>query len=107
MIPNEQKPFVTNAADESQVKAAGHKERRHREIQISDMKQVLSTVEGRRFIWELLSFCRIFESSYNGQFGTIYNEGHRNVGLKILADVNDADPGAYTKMLTESRRRNV
>ena len=44
------KPLVKNAADPGQVKEAESKLKRHRERELNDVRAVLSTPEGRRFI---------------------------------------------------------
>ncbi len=94
---------MKNAADRSQVKQAEYKQKRSRENELDDVRHVLSTPNGRRFFWRYLSECGVFKTSFDGSSRTYFNEGERNVGLKLMADVNDADPEAYVTMLLESR----
>lgn len=89
-----------NVANGGQGKAA----QSAKEQRIADMALLLSTRPGRRFIWGLMSDCGIFRSSFdNSGSVTAFNEGQRNVGLKVLADVNEAGPEQYLVMLRESQ----
>lgn len=98
--------LVKNAADEGQVKNADEKEKRGRERDLDDLFTVLSTIQGRRFVWRYLSLCGVFRTSFAGEIGqTAFNEGSRIVGLTMLNDINEADDTAYMKMLKESKER--
>ena len=94
---------MANAADEKQVKNAAEEERRRAERDADDMRYILSTKSGRRFIWNLLGECGVFQCSFDGSSKPFFKEGERNVGLKILVRLNDADPQAYVTMINESR----
>ncbi len=95
--------YVDNAASEKQVKNA---ERKVRSIEVKasdDLRAVLSSPNGRRFIWRLLKDCKIYEESFTGNSTTFYNEGRRSVGLKILDSVMKADVDMYLKMQLEHK----
>ena len=67
-----------------------------------DIKIVMSTPEGRRFVNKLLERAGIYRCSFNGQSNnTIFNEGGRNQGLMLLSDIQTAAPGSYATMLKE------
>jgi hypothetical protein len=102
-MSKDNKPLVKNAADANQVENAKQKERSRREQELNDVRWVLSDRRGRRWFWAKLNECGVFKTSFDGSSRTYFNEGERNVGLKLLADVNDADPKAYVTMLLESR----
>lgn len=74
-----------------------------RRKQLEDIRVILSDARGRRFYWRLLVECGIFKSSFTGNNTTFFNEGRRDVGLVLLADLNEADPSAYLVMLDESK----
>lgn len=95
--------MVGNAADENQVRQAAGKEKSKRVREVSDTLFLLQSREGRRFIWKYLSLCHVFESSYTGNQDTFFKEGERNIGLKLLRDVEDASPDALTQMMRESK----
>lgn len=54
----------------------------------------LATDQGKRVLYEILSFGRMFKSSAWPQFDahqTMYHEGERNLALRILTTIN-AEP---------------
>ena len=89
--------------DPAQVKENQEKQKLLEIRKVEDMKWVLSTEQGRRVIWDLLSFCGIFRSSFTGNSTTFFNEGGRNVGLRLYNQVLTADEIAYLKMRKEAQ----
>lgn len=96
--------YVKNAADEQQVKEAGGKAKRGRERELDDFRNIMESVSGRRFVFRYISECGVFTDGFTGNNTTFYNEGKRSIGLRLLADINDACPELYTKMMEESKR---
>jgi hypothetical protein len=92
-----------NAAEESQVKDRKRKDERLRDIELADMKKMMSTCEGRRFVWRLLDRAGVFRTSFTGNSTTFFNEGQRNIGLIVLADVMAAAADQYVVMMNESK----
>lgn len=69
-----------------------------------DFKWVLSDVRGRRFIWGLLEEAGVYSSSFDGTAETtIFNEGQRNQGLKILSMIHEVAPDMYATMIKEKK----
>jgi hypothetical protein len=99
-----EKAYVKNASDEAQVKAAREKEKFGRDLELSDMKFLLGTLQGRRTLWRYLSRCGIYQTSFRTSSEIYYLEGQRAVGLEILKDIQDAEPEAYIKMMQENKR---
>lgn len=102
---DEEQSFVKNAADPEQVKEAERKEKSAEEKELDDLFWVLSTVQGRRYFWRLLSFCGIFESSFSGgeALPMAYLEGQRNVGLVQLKNLMEIRPEAFIQMIQENK----
>lgn len=102
------KPLVGNAGDEAQVEKAGKKLKRREDNDEADLKFLMNTPQGRRFIWRYLETCGVFTSSFTGETSheTAFKEGMRLVGLTLLSDVNKAGPQAYFQMIEESKREN-
>lgn len=99
------KSFVKNATDAEQVKDAKEKVKFSRDQEKEDIKAVLSTVSGRRFVWRYMGLCGLHKISYLGQgceTHTLFLEGMRNVGLALEADIMDACPDKFVMMLTEN-----
>ena len=66
-------------------------------------RSVMATVEGRRWTWWLLDRCGVFRTSFTGDATTYFNEGTRNVGLMVIADINALCPEQFATMMTEAR----
>jgi len=97
-------PLVRNAADKEQVKGAKRKEKSRRENEVVDTQYILSSFNGRRFLWRYLELCGVFKTSFSPESSqAAFNEGQRNVGLRLLSDINEANPDAYLQMMKESK----
>jgi hypothetical protein len=70
-----------------------------------DLKVILGTENGRRYLYELIDFCGLYRPSMTGNSQTFFNEGMRNVGMKIMADVTKADANSFIQMMTEHKNR--
>ena len=66
-----------------------------------DWKWLMSTPRGRRIVWRILSLTGMFRSSFTGNSQTFFNEGERNVGLKLQASVAKADQAQFAAMYQE------
>lgn len=67
-----------------------------------DFKWVVSTEQGRRFLWDLLAFTGVYRSSFTGNSHTFFNEGRRDVGLRLIGQLHEYAPEAYLRMLKEN-----
>lgn len=78
-----------------------------REQEREDLGRVMDTKWGRRFIWRQLEKAGVFRSSFAGEatHATSFNEGQRNAGLKLFADLIEWCPGLYAKMQAENVER--
>jgi hypothetical protein len=70
----------------------------------ADFREVMSTEAGRRVIHRLLERAGLYRLSYDsGKTNeTMFNEGGRNQGLMLLADVTMFTPGSYALMIKEN-----
>lgn len=103
-MTNSNKALVGNASDSQQVKNAKRSEESKRNQELNDVEFVLSTPQGRRFLWRLLGVCHVFKTSFTGNSTTFFNEGKRDIGLRLLADINEASPNSYLKMMQEAKK---
>lgn len=106
------KPLVRNAADEGQVNNAKIKKQLLDDRNHNDLKFILDSEQGRRFLWRILGNCGVFKTSFVTSSEIYFNEGKRSIGLQILAEIMDCDPNAYLKMITnkddkDDRNTNV
>lgn len=73
-----------------------------REGALRDMRAVLSTREGRRVVWWLLSEAGLYRATPPGPLEDLsYAAGERNQGQKLLARVIESDAEAYLDMIRE------
>ena len=94
-----------DAGDEGQVKKKKTKAQIHKEQDKEDLKLLLDSAGGRRFLWRLLEECGVYKISFTGDNYTIFNEGKRQIGLRLIEDIFNASPNAYTEMRLEATQR--
>lgn len=97
--------LVKNAADPKQVKAAGRKEKQARERELADLIAVLQTEPGRRFVWRVLGYCKLFTDVWDPSNRIHFNAGLQHVGNWLTAEVTAADEEAFFLMMRESQAR--
>ncbi len=97
-----------NAAKPKEVERATKNEEMARKQQRDDMKWLLADPRGLR-IWEryIWGECHQFATSFTGSRSTDFLEGERNIGLKMLADLNEAAPEAYAAILQQRKERGL
>lgn len=96
--------LVKNSADKEQVKKAAETERRKELDETEDLRWVLNDKRGRRFLWKTLSGCNAFHSGFSeNQAIMAFTAGKREVGLKLLAQINTASKDAYLLMIKENQ----
>lgn len=95
--------YVRNAADRKQTAAAERAERK-RDLEFSEsLGAVLRTKEGRRVLGELLDRAGLYRTSWDPSAKIHFNEGRRNFGLELLANIQDASEELYLVMEREMR----
>lgn len=105
------KPLVRNATDKDQLDDAKFTVEERRRQELNDLRQVLSTIEGRRVMWRLMAHCRAFSSVWDSSAKIHYNAGQQDVGHFLIREVEEADQEAFFQMMKEQKekekRRNV
>ena len=97
------KSLVKNVGDPEQVKAGAEKEKLGRERDLADFMHVMESAQGRRVVYRYLGICGLYRTSFTGNNTTFFNEGRRDIGLQLMADVQDSSPELYLKMLHEAK----
>ena len=73
----------------------------------ADLKWLMGSKRGRRIVWRLLDRAGVFRLSFNTNSMTMaFNEGNRNEGLRILAQVHALCPELYPVMVKEQIHDN-
>jgi len=96
---------VSRISKEAEQEKRLEAEKLEREVFLNDVRHVLSSVQGRRFVWMILDMAGVYRSSFTGNSTTFFNEGARNIGLRVLSDVMDAKPEAFLLMQQEDKKR--
>lgn len=82
----------------------GHEVKKIEEL--NDIREIMKTAVGRRFIHRLLTLCGVQRSCVGeDEFKTYFYLGMRNVGLRLTNDILDSDEELYLKMLLENRAK--
>lgn len=102
MEQQQPQPLVRNAASKKQVDLAGGRERSLRERELNEMRVILASPEGRRFLWRLMGRCRVFNSIYEQSSRIYFNSGQQDIGFYLLAEIDQADPEMFLKMRHEN-----
>ena len=69
-----------------------------------DLEWVMSTEQGRRFMWRLLSECMMFHDIQGDGHVAFRQIGRRQVGLFITDLITQNMPDMYMLMMTEHQR---
>jgi len=93
-------PVVTNAADREQLELADEEiDLESREFK-NDLRQVLTTPQGRRVIFALLEDCHVFESVFSTDALVMsFKAGEQNIGQQWSAKVEQTKPGALFELM--------
>jgi hypothetical protein len=71
------------------------------------VRGIMSSPQGRQWVFELLSQCHLYSSSHTGNaLNTAFAEGERNMGLVILSQVMSACPDQYILAMREADARD-
>lgn len=101
----EKKALVDNLSDEKQVARAEEKEERRKETFKEDLKSILKTPQGRRVMWNYISLCGLFRSTFSENSGLMYfAAGQKNIGAKIIDDIVKTDPETFMLMMKEQEK---
>lgn len=68
-----------------------------------DLRFVMSTNSGRRFVWDLLGETGLYQTSFTGNSETFFKEGKRQIGLLLLARITALAPEEYMAMIKEQQ----
>lgn len=92
-------------ADQERTSATkAEEERQQREREQNDLRWVMGSKQGRRFIWRRLSRAGVYQPSFNTDSAVMaFNEGNRNAGLELLNEIMETCPERYTEMLNEQK----
>jgi hypothetical protein len=95
---------MLNAADQRQVREARKAEKLRLQAERNDLEWVVSTVQGRRFVWKLLCDAGVFQAMQgDDEFHRGVVEGRRRGGLALMLSCQMLDPTLYGRMAKEAQ----
>lgn len=104
-MTSEQPDEPFDASDSRAVKTARKDARNRALARRETIRGFMSTDKGRAWFYELLSGCSVFGSPWRPEAQvTSFNCGEQNVGLKVLAQIQDAAPDEYLQMIREAKQ---
>lgn len=68
-----------------------------------DLQTVLKTPQGRRVLWQILQAAQVRQHGFvpGDALATAFHCGQRSIGLFLLSEMEQAQPGAYQQMRSE------
>jgi hypothetical protein len=93
---------VTNYGDPDQVKANDQILDLAEKQLRKDIREVAGTPQGRRLLWWILEQSNLYSPSFTGNSHTFFNEGRRDIGLRILSKITEAEPELYPRLMMEN-----
>lgn len=70
------------------------------EILHTNVREVLKTRQGKELVWEILGWCGLYDSSYSPDDNwRRLAEGKREIGVQLLALLDDTDPTIYPRLI--------
>jgi len=92
-----------NASDTRQIKAAIKQAKTDRALDDGVLTMVMTTPNGRAWMWRHLSRCHAFATPYtNDNNATNFRCGEQNIGLELIADLLRACPDQFIFMMREA-----
>lgn len=73
------------------------------DLVIADFMWMMNDARGRRIVWRQLADAGVFRSSFSPDaMQMAFNEGRRDGGLKLLAQIDSLCPEHYSTMMKEN-----
>ena len=102
-MSDEELPY--DAGDAKSVKERTKAFKRSEASKSLVIRQVMSSTEGRAWVYDILSLCHVYQSTFStNALSMACAEGERNVGLRITADLVGTCPEHYLEMLKENSK---
>lgn len=72
-----------------------------RDTELNDMRHILQTEQGRRFLSRMLEYSGLRECNFTGNSTVYFNEGKRGFGVWLEKEIKEADINMYLSMIKE------
>ncbi len=93
-------PIEPTEQDEAELAKAARRAQR----EVEDLKWLMADARGRRFMARMLDRTGTMRSSFHTSGSVMsFNEGRRDIGLFLTAEMLEHTPKAYSQLLNEYR----
>lgn len=97
-----------NASQRKDIRSAEKASKAREASRQSVLVGIMSTIEGRAYIWGDLEECRVFEDPFSGEaLVEAYTKGIRSTGLKKLAELMSYCPDQFILAMREANERRT
>lgn len=94
---------VRNAADRDQVRKAKQQIKRERDQELSDLRTVLATAEGRRVLYHWIMKLRPLSNLWEPSAMLQVKAARHDVAVEMINAIDEADPHAWPRMQQDAR----
>jgi hypothetical protein len=101
----EERVDVRNAADRKQVQDARRRNKIRRDLELSDIRTLLSLPEGRRVLWRFIHHFRPNANIFETGALLPYRAGFHDAGIFIMSEIQQAKPEAMFLLWKEDAER--
>lgn len=71
---------------------------------LDDLRRILESDYGRRYVWHLLEEAKVFETIWDSSSKIHYNAGKQDFGHMLFAEIAKARPEALFDMMKASQK---
>lgn len=71
----------------------------------SSLDTITANYAGRQFLWDLLATCGVWSASYGADMA--FREGQRDIGIRVMREIEAMRPGILHEMSSENLRREA
>lgn len=99
--------MTDNSADRKDIRRREKQAKIDAASRASVIRSIMSTIDGRAWLWHTLGQCHCFSTTFNGDpLQSAFAEGQRSIGLALLADIMITCPDQYIQAMRESHERS-
>lgn len=96
-----------DTSDKEAVNKVRKKAARTRADRLQFVAAAMDTEQGRSWFYDLLLFCKVFRTPFDEDpYSTAFKCGEQTIGLRVLDDIQTANPDKYITMITENKSKN-
>lgn len=100
------RPLVENSASPKEVREARKRARFSKRAKSDAWGALIDSEHGAFVLWEILNFAGVYRGGFTAERAH-FNEGQRNVGLYVIAQMEAARPNALERLRLAHEKRQT